>query len=317
VSEHSGIAVVIPAYNCAAMVDDALCSVAAQTRAAEQVVVVDDGSIDSTSIAAARWCQRLPLEIVTLPENRGPGAARNVGVACTSSPLVAFMDADDVWLPDHLEICDAARLGDGAAIARALHLREDGSVVPVSSPEPPPEGQLDWIIRRNTFGMHAVLPRATVDEVGGFETAVEGAEDWDFWVRVARAGTRLRRVQQWTYLKRQHPANLSKRTEYIALASLRMLDRIDDELTPDERTELAGAFREARARIALFRAYGRLQEGDHRGARRSAVRALAGPPAVAARGFALATSPGLWKLAATSRRRLTAPRGNGSAPDHR
>jgi hypothetical protein len=115
----------------------------------------------------------------------------------------------------------------------------------------------------------------------------------------------MRRPQQWTYLKRQHADNLSKRTEYIALASLRMLDLLDADLTPGERHDLASAMREARARIALFRAYGRLNQDDYVGTRRSALQCLHGPLSVSLRGAALIVSPRAWQLLAALRRRLT------------
>jgi glycosyltransferase involved in cell wall biosynthesis len=296
------IAVVIPAYNCADTLDHALRSVAGQTLPPREVVVIDDGSTDGTVAIARSWSDRLPLEVVALGVNGGPGNARNEGVGRTSAPMLAFMDADDVWLTDHLEVCDAVqRRTGGVAIARSMRVYPDGHVEPGRGDDPPATRQLDWIVRGNALGMHALMRRATFDGVGGFDHAVEGAEDWDLWVRIVRAGTSLHRTTQCTYLKRQHADNLSKRTEFIAEASVRMLDRLDESLSDQERRELRRALRETRADIALFRAYGRVKADDYRGARAHALRSLTGRPAVALRGAVLATAPGAWKHVAALR----------------
>src|SRR3954454_14547905 len=100
------IAVVIAAHNAADTLDAALASVAGQSLAPQEVVVVDDASSDETAAVAARWGAVLPLDVVRLPENTGPGHARNVGVARTAAPMLALLDGDDVWLPDHLSLLD-------------------------------------------------------------------------------------------------------------------------------------------------------------------------------------------------------------------
>ena len=92
------IAVIIPAYNAAATIGDALDGIAAQTRQPVQTIVVDDGSTDATaSIARGRGAQ------VLCQPNAGVAAARNAGLRASASPWVAFLDADDRWRPDYLE----------------------------------------------------------------------------------------------------------------------------------------------------------------------------------------------------------------------
>src|SRR5581483_10965231 len=96
------IAVVVPAWNAAATIDDALGSVAGQTLLPAEVVVVDDRSTDATASLAKAWADRLPITVVSAAARSGPAGARAEAVAASSSPLIAFLDADDVWLPDHL-----------------------------------------------------------------------------------------------------------------------------------------------------------------------------------------------------------------------
>ena len=95
------VSVVIPAYNAEAVIGDALRSVFAQTFRDFEVVVVDDGSTDDTvgvleAIGGGVRLLRQP--------NGGPAAARNAGIAVTTAPLIAFLDADDEWLPAKLEM---------------------------------------------------------------------------------------------------------------------------------------------------------------------------------------------------------------------
>jgi glycosyltransferase involved in cell wall biosynthesis len=299
----SPISVVMPAYNSAAMIDAALGSIAGQTLRPAEVVVVDDGSSDATAAVAARWSGVLPLEVVTLAKNAGPGNARNEGVRRASSSLLAFMDADDVWLPFHLEECAAIqRSSGGVAFGRALQWFADGRVVSVPPPDLPTAHQLHWIIRRNTLGMHAVMPRWVFDEVGGFHTGVEGAEDWDIWIRVARIGVPLRRVGRTTFLKRHHEGNLSGRAGYVAAASSRMLDRLDASLTDSERHEFRGAIREARASVSYSMACKSMDGADYRAARTYGRQCRSGPPYFALRGALLAASPRTWVRIAALRR---------------
>jgi glycosyltransferase involved in cell wall biosynthesis len=94
------VSVVIPAYNAEAYLREALDSVFAQTRPPDEVVVVDDGSTDRTSEVAASYGDRVRL---LRQPNRGEAAARNAGVLAARGALIAFLDADDTWLPRYLE----------------------------------------------------------------------------------------------------------------------------------------------------------------------------------------------------------------------
>lgn len=101
--------VVIPAYNAGTLLREALESVAAQQHRPAWIVVVDDGSRDNTGDNAARWLADLglPGEVVC-QENRGISAARNAGLSRRRTGWVALLDADDLWLPDHLQRLAAA-----------------------------------------------------------------------------------------------------------------------------------------------------------------------------------------------------------------
>jgi glycosyltransferase involved in cell wall biosynthesis len=94
------VTVIIPAYNAGATITAALQSVFAQTYRDFDVIVVDDGSGDDTAARVAEWGDRVTY---VHQANGGPGSARNEALRHTRSPLIAFLDADDVWLPGKLE----------------------------------------------------------------------------------------------------------------------------------------------------------------------------------------------------------------------
>ena len=91
------VAVVVPAYNAEATLAETLASVASQTCAPREVIVVDDGSTDGTAALARRHGAR----VISIP-NGGVACARNVAIRASTSPWIAFLDADDVWLPTRL-----------------------------------------------------------------------------------------------------------------------------------------------------------------------------------------------------------------------
>jgi len=105
---HCAVSVVMPCFNAATTIERAVESIAGQALAPLEVIAVDDASVDGTAAVLDRLSRRswpFTFHVVALPENRGPGEARNAGLERVSSgaEYVAFQDADDVWLPWKLE----------------------------------------------------------------------------------------------------------------------------------------------------------------------------------------------------------------------
>ena len=95
------VSVVIPAYNACEYIGRAIESVLGQTRAADEIIVVDDGSTDGTGTQVKKFGERVRY---IHQENSGPSASRNAGVLAAKSEWIAFLDADDEWLPKHLQL---------------------------------------------------------------------------------------------------------------------------------------------------------------------------------------------------------------------
>jgi len=195
--------VVIPCYNRAHVVADALDSVLAQDHAPTRVVLVDDGSRDDSGAVIRRLADaHANVEAAVLPRNGGASNARNVGVSLCSAPWVAFLDSDDVWLPGaaHALLTPAEPFDVMVGFfARSV----DGGA--------PGEPECGWFgddIRRAlaTGGVigpsWSVVRRATVTGVAGFDPSFHNCNDWDFYTRAAAAGARFGRIEQCVALYR-------------------------------------------------------------------------------------------------------------------
>lgn len=179
------VSVVVPVYNNRTTVADAVRSVFAQTAVPAEVLVVDDGSTDgSAEVVEQEFGGRV---LVIRQPNGGPSRARNTGIDAASQPLVAFLDADDVWHPRKLEVQYAVltRDGDVGVVAADWVRRPEEWPGPPSAWVEEPVSYQDILVL-NRFQTSTVLARTKlVRAVGGFDPAVDGAEDWDLWVRLA------------------------------------------------------------------------------------------------------------------------------------
>ena len=294
----SAIAVVIPAYNSARTLGAALASVAAQTLTPVAVVVGDDHSDDGTAALAARWQGLLPVEVVRLERNAGPAAARRAAIARIDAPLIALLDADDVWLPDHLASLAAlhARTG-GIVCADALRWHPGEGVRRATQrdhfPIPAPEHQVLDILRHNFVSIGALFPRAAYEDAGGFRDGVSGAEDWDLWIRLIRAGLRVHGIGAPTLLYRVDSRGLSHRTDIFDTYA-RVLERAVQEAGDDQQRAVA---REAlgwmRSQRALGAAYGHARAHRPWKARRAALACLPGSPRFVLEASLILASPSL------------------------
>jgi len=152
--------VVIPAYNAAGTIGEAIASIMAQTVPVQEIVVVDDGSTDGTASVASQL--KGPITVLR-QANMGPGAATNAGMKRISTPLVAMLDADDLWLPTKIARQVAAFDADpGLAGAFTLaRIFADGA-----APDPEGQGAVVRLWTRTTLLYRTDAARAVGDVVG-------------------------------------------------------------------------------------------------------------------------------------------------------
>ncbi len=191
--DGADVTVIIPAYRAEKTIDRALRSVVAQTCRPRACVVVDDGSPDATLAVANSWRDRMEgiALMVIRQDNAGAGAARNRALLEANTRYVAFLDADDEWLPEKLEK-SMARLTDSATVlvAHDSFSVEDGR-----------ETRLDCARRFSAcaatpfVGLYrrgyidtatVVAKREAVLAAGGFDTDLPNAQDFDLWLALLK-----------------------------------------------------------------------------------------------------------------------------------
>jgi glycosyltransferase involved in cell wall biosynthesis len=185
------VSVVIPCYNQAHFLGEAIESVLAQGYTNFEVIVVDDGSTDDTEVVASRYAAKdLRVRLIG-QHNRGLAGARNRGLAEASGEYVVFLDSDDRLLPEALEV-GVRELGAHPECAFV-----SGHYRPISAEgQPyavPRQARVDGdhylaLLRDNYISMPAsvMYRRWVFGEVGGFDGSVDAAADWDLYLRVAR-----------------------------------------------------------------------------------------------------------------------------------
>ena len=195
------ISVIMPAYNCKAYIGEAIESVLAQTYRNFEIIVVD-GSDDDTKSVLAPYLDKIAY---LYQEPQGVATARNLGLQKAQGKLIAFFDADDVWLPEKLSIQVEAFLQHpeaGIIFSDNLNFDESG-VLRSSACKPMIEGWFEkqripdtdlaygWLYQEllvgNCIGTCSILVRREVlNEVGIFDEAFRICEDYDLWMRIAR-----------------------------------------------------------------------------------------------------------------------------------
>lgn len=183
------ISVILPTYNRAPFLERAMGSVLAQRRPCGELLVVDDGSTDNTADLVARWAASASVPVRYLhQENRGAAAARNTGIRAARGELLAFLDSDDWWLPNKLEL-QAAALADNPGTLIA-HTREiwfrHGQRVNQKKKHDPPHGDIFLpSLAMCVVGMSTVLARRQLfDRYGFFDESLPCCEDYELWLRV-------------------------------------------------------------------------------------------------------------------------------------
>lgn len=188
------VSFIVPAYNAAETLPATLESLAAQTVADWEAVIVDDGSKDRTSAIAGAAAASDPRLRLVRQANGGASAARNRGIAEARGDYIAFLDSDDWITADFLETM-LPLADDGRAIAYCAYRRilPSGRVSPVDWCPELEQDAFAVLVQRCEPAIHCLLiPRPLLLSVGGFDGSLRTCEDWDLWLRLARTGTPFR-----------------------------------------------------------------------------------------------------------------------------
>jgi glycosyltransferase involved in cell wall biosynthesis len=189
------VTIIIPAYNAAAFLHDALNSVLRQTYSDWEVVLIDDGSTDNTRTLVNSYQESFNGKLKYIYQtNRGLPAARNTGIQNAHGEFIALLDADDVWLEERLERGVALMDGNpglGLVHAKVARINVTGDII--ERPPAPSRKYLSGMIAHHIYTRRAHLLCPTIlfrkrcfDVVGPFDESMCATEDRDMWFRIAR-----------------------------------------------------------------------------------------------------------------------------------
>ena len=264
------VAVIVPAYGVAHLLGEALDSLQAQTFAAWECVVIDDGARDDVAGAVAAYLADPRIRFLAT-DNRGVSAARNRAVAASSAPYVALLDGDDLYRPDYLARTVAVLDADPQARLATCNARIFGAV--------PRErlcfdrkqgtgdgttGSLGDVLGRD-FGVYigTTFRRADFEHLGGFDEGMTHAEDFDLWVRLLLLGGHARYVDAVLGEYRVRPSSASASAAKMIRGNLRVYEKALAQLGEGPEAGIAHRMiAENHAELAFEEAVAQVADGD-------------------------------------------------------
>jgi len=239
------VSVIIPTYNSAQYVTDAVNSVLNQSFGDLEVLVIDDGSTDDTETVMSHYTA--PVRYIR-QQNGGVAVARNRGISESRGRYVAFLDADDTWLPDKLERQIAAlRAHPDDRVCYTAFTLVTSDLSPLGIVRSKRQGRAleDLLLRGNVVGSICTVlcERSLFEKTGGFDPALSQCADWEMWVRLA-ALTEFHYLDNATVTYRQHGSNMSRNAPLLEQDSLRVLEKgfAMPEVTNSLRAKRRAAF---------------------------------------------------------------------------
>jgi glycosyltransferase involved in cell wall biosynthesis len=280
---HPTITAVIPTYNNADTIVEALASIVAQTVPVSEIVIVDDASTDNTVevvdsfFKSSQLSKLTTFQIIRLPQNGGPAVARNAGIKAAKGDWIAFLDGDDKWFLYRIELQLQALKDDsdlGLLCGRA------SSFTTSNDAEDSPDFRLSDLrpstspLSPQSFVFHNPVPTSTVlvkkkilEQIGGFDESFRGPEDYDLWIRISDVA-RMVMIEHPLSWHRKTVGSLSMDDRKFLPEVMRVLSKA---FGPDGTLHPYGSMKHAAYRTQLKHAS---DMAFHEGARLRAVKHL-------------------------------------------
>lgn len=269
---HPLVSVIIPAYNVAPYIGEALDSVFAQTFTDYEIIVVNDGSpdIDDLDRVVAPYLNRITY---LKQENRGLAGARNRAIRAAQGSLIALLDADDAWLPNYLEVQVRLLQDDQSidvlysnAVIFGNALEQNKRFMDLC----PSEGEVTFerlMSQECNVMVSAIMRREAIERAGLFDESLRSVEDFDLWVRIVKQGGRIAYHRQVLVRYRRRPGSLSSDPIWMCKHILRVLDKTRAmNLSASERAALERAHLRFHATLRLHEGKRAFFEGNTNGA---------------------------------------------------
>lgn len=224
-NEVAFISVIIPVYNGERFILETLRSVQEQTFQKFEAIVVDDGSTDNTAQIVGDFCKTDVRFVLIQQKNAGVSAARNAAIQRARGEWIAFLDGDDVWLPEKL-----ARQTETLSANQAANFcftnffiwdgeRDLGTGFPSNYPMPGGDISEQLIFGIRFVPSTALVRRSLVVDAGLFRKQMESSEDWDLWLRMAALGLRVCSVREPLVRYRQWPGSVTAKNRMASVAA--------------------------------------------------------------------------------------------------
>lgn len=236
-NESPLVSVIIPAYNADQFIAQAIQSALNQTYRSYEIIVVDDGSTDTTKEVLATFGDNIHC---LYQENRGPSAARNAGIKIAQGKYICFLDADDLWTSDKLRVqcefmeqnqdvafacSDHEEFDAGGIVLRSFLEKKEETLGPNIIGKNPVENAFIKILSMNFISTPTIILRKTcLEKVGLFDEGLWSIEDRDLWLRIA-ANFPIACIPGICCRRRVHQANISKVKELSLSGKIKVLEK--------------------------------------------------------------------------------------------
>lgn len=257
------VSIIVPAYNAEKYIEETVVSALRQTYRNIEMIVVDDGSTDHTAEIVKTLAVRDRRLAYTYQKNQGQSAARNAGIARAAGGYVAFLDADDLFLPKKIEeqVRHLEENRDcGVSYCKIYHFYGDQKNKLYYFDVGHPSGYLfGELLRKNFINPLSVLVRKKfLDKYGAFEPSFRRVDEQYLWLKLSHRGVKFCYLDRMLAYYRIHEASLSNEAVYFKETEerfLELLHTVRTWLTPEEaeRYGLGAAIRRTRRRLVLGR----------------------------------------------------------------
>jgi len=267
------ISVIIPTHNRAAYLKEAIGGVLSQTIKGFEIIVVDDGSTDNTKEVVASYKDKVRY---IFQKNSERAVARNNGILQAKGDYIAFLDSDDIWLPEHLQAClrafHNAPKGTGLAFSGSYLMDKKGKIISKIGLSPANGDVLKKIVSRFSSGgcnsSSCLVKKDIFDKAGYFnedkDLSISG-EDWEMWARLA-AHTKFVSTNSYTVKIRFHQEASRRQVDRMAFSMAKALDTV--YANPEISAKIMEVRRQAYSSLNAVIAINYYASGDMKNARR-------------------------------------------------